>query len=224
MAADIAVSVFGILSGILSDFLAWAVDVTPSVIAAAIVIGAGWVTGKAAGFLLTKLLIKARIDSWLHHQGLSPALYGKKLSFILGSLLKWYIVILFIGQAVYLFNLQAFSDFMQSVLFYIPHLLGSAVILVAGMIAGEYMKNVLLETKLPYRDLVGSAAKFLVIYFALVMALSSAGIDVTILIDAFRIGFAALSITVAVILGICFGFAFRKDAEKALREWKRKSG
>ncbi len=199
------------------SFVTW----FPGLIAAVIVIILGWIIGSLIGGAVTRILHRAKLDYWIKTRNLKEALYGKELSSILGSLVKWYIIVVFLGEAALLVKLTALSAVVTAIVLYLPTLIGAALVVLMGMLIGEYVKNEALDTKISYKELVGSIGKWLIIYFAIVIGLDTAGFEVSILIDAFRIGFAALAITVAIVVGLGFGLAFRDDIEKYAKEFKK---
>ena len=60
----------------------------------------GWVLGNIAKKLLIEILNFAKLDDWAKEHDLRGAVGGMSLSSIGGSFLKWYIVLLFLEQAL----------------------------------------------------------------------------------------------------------------------------
>lgn len=194
------------------------ISVFPGIIASIILIIIGWIIGKVIGGIFQRILKKIKIDYWLEKEDLKQALWGKELSSILGSLLKWYIFVVFLGAAASLIQLQPLVTFINSVVQYLPALFGALIVIIVGLIVGEHVKKKIVTLKIAYNELFARLLKYLIIYFTLVIGLQTAGFEVTILIDAFRIAFSAFAITVAIIIGIGFGFAFKEDAKRILKE------
>ena len=204
------------LLGLCNEFM----SVLPGILVAILMATLGWIVGRLVGDATKEILIKIGIDKRIKEEGLSGALWGEEISSILGALIKWYIIIVFLGEAANQIKLQSLAVFISQLTLYLPRLFSAFIIIIIGLLIGEYLKKSLRELELPHKELLGDAAKFLVFYFALVIGLQTAEFDITILIDAFRIGFAALAATLAIIIGISFGLAFRKDAESLLKEFK----
>jgi len=200
-----------------TSFVGW----FPGLVAAIIVLILGWIIGSLIGGAVTRVLHRAKLDYWIKTRNLKGALYGKEFSSILGSLVKWYIIVVFLGEAALLVKLTALSAVVTAIVLYLPVLIGAALVILIGMLIGEYVKNEALDTKMSYKELVGSIGKWLIIYFAIVIGLDTAGFEVSILVDAFRIGFAALAIVVAIVVGLGFGLAFKDDIEKYAEEFKK---
>jgi len=210
-------SILRILERVSTNFWDSFAAIIPGLIAAIIVIFIGWLLGSIGSGIVSKVISRAKVDRWLEKNNLSQALYGRKLSSVLGTLLKWYIIVIFLGEAANLVQLASLSAIISSIVLFLPALIGAGLVVIGGLLVSEYLKKTALATKFAYRELVGDAIKFLVIYFALVTGLQTAGFEVSILLDAFRIGFAAVVITAAIVIGISFGLALKDDAKKILR-------
>lgn len=197
------------------------ISVFPGLVAAIVLIVIGWLVGKIVGGAFSKLLKKVKLDYWVKKEKLSQALWGKEISSVLGSLIKWYIVIVFLGAAASLIQLQPLADFVSSVIHYLPALFGAIVVVIIGLVVGEYLKKSIRKTEMPYNEWVSRLVKFLVVYFTIVIGLQTAGFKVDILVDAFRIGFATFAITIAIIVGISFGLALKEDAKKIVKKLEK---
>ncbi|MBU0953158.1 MAG: hypothetical protein KKA90_01915 [Nanoarchaeota archaeon] len=222
LSGQVFVEASEILQNLFYNIYASLLSLLPSIVAALIVIIIGWIVGKSLGFVLTHALNKVKIDHWIRRHGLGQALYGKRLSAILGALLKWYIVIVFISQAVALIHLDFLTFFLQNLVLYVPAFIGAILVILAGLLIGEYVKRTIIDSKMMNKELVADGSKLLIVFFTVVVGLQTAGFSVDILVDAFRIAFAALAASVAIVIGISFGFAFRKDAEKILQNFRKK--
>ncbi len=209
------------LSQALSKLWSSFVEVVPGLVAAIIIIIFGWFVGWFIGNAVTGILSAVGVDSWIKRNKLEKALWGKKLSEILGSLTKWYVIFIFLGAATSLIEIKALEDFMKLLVIKLPALFGALLIIILGFIAGEYVKIQLISFRIPYKNQVSSISKFLVIYFALVIGLQTVGFKADILIDAFKIAFSAFAISLAIIIGIGFGLAFAEDAKKIYRDIRK---
>ena len=91
-------TVFSLQAALLSLWASF-LNVFPGIIAALVVLVIGSLIGLLFGKILTKVLQEAKVDEWLKKRGLGKALEGMQLSNVLGSVLKWYIIIVFMGEA-----------------------------------------------------------------------------------------------------------------------------
>lgn len=199
-------------------------SVIPGLIAAVIIILIGWIIGKVIKHIVVRILQGAKLDQWLEDHDLEGALGGKSLSELLGSLTKWYIIILFLAQAAALINLYVLQKFADLLVSWIPALIGAVLIIIASLLIGKYVSNRIKETKHKYSKTLGMVIEFLVAYFGVVIGLQTVGFDVTILLDAFRIGFATTVVVMAVVFGIFIALSFKKDLSGIAAEMKKGIG
>jgi len=198
------------------------VSILPGVIAAIIILVVGWLVAVIIGKIVKKGLEKIKLDMALKERGLEKALGKASLTNLLATLSKWYVFVIFLNQAAQLIALTALQAFLQEVLFYLPALFGAALVVIVGLLAGEYLKNSIKEMQVPYYDFFGSFTKFIVFYVSLVIGLQTAGFDATILINAFNIGLMGLVLTVAIAVGIGFGLAIKDEAKRIVKGVKKK--
>ncbi len=216
--SDTVVSLQAAVLSLWSSF----VSVFPGIIAAGVITVVGWLVGKIVGGIVTEAFRKAKSDKWLKDHGIHDALGGIELAKLMGTITKWYVIVVFLGQVTAYIRLQALQIFLQQLVGYLPALIGAFLVLIVGLLIGEYAKINIMKVKFTYKDLMARAAKFLIVYFALVIGLETANFSVAILRDAFRIGFTALAISVAIVVGISLGFAVKTDAEAYWKKMKKK--
>jgi hypothetical protein len=195
--------------------------VIPGLIAAVIVLIVGWIVAKILKEVTIRILQRTKIDHYLEDRGLSDSIGGVEISVIIGSLIKWYVIALFLAQAIDLIAMQVLKRFAEVLVFYVPLVLAAVVIILLGLILARYVKNIILATGHNFRKTAGLISELIIVYVSAVMALQTMGFNVSILLDAFRIAFAALAITVAIVLGISFALAFRKDTTKFVDEIRK---
>ncbi|MDO8537554.1 MAG: hypothetical protein Q7S21_01595 [archaeon] len=221
MASDLVTSTgLGLQAALISLWNEF-VRVIPGLIAAVIVLIVGWIVAKILKEVTIRLLQKTKMDHYLEDRGLSDSIGGVEVSVIIGSLVKWYVITLFLAQAIALIEMQVLRRFAEVLVFYVPLVLAAAVILILGLILARYVKNIILATGHQFRKTASVIAELIIVYVASVMALQTMGFNVTILLDAFRIAFAALAITVAIVLGISFALAFRKDTTRIVDDIRK---
>lgn len=195
----------------------------PGIIAAILLVIIGWFIGKILQIVTQKLLSAANLDIWVKKSELAPAIGNMELSRIAGFIVKWYVILLFLAQAAEFLTLTTIKDFVSWLVTYIPLVLGAAIIIVIGLLIARYIRNKIEKTSHRYKKTIAVVVEVIVAYMALVMGLSAMKIDVTIMLDAFRIGFTALVVAIAIVLGIAFGLAFRKDAAKIIKDLKKEA-
>ena len=99
------------------------------------------------------------------------------LSSILAGIVKWYIIMLFVGQGTTKLGLEKLTLFMDNLLEYIPNaILGILVIIVALMIA-NFMSMRIKRRKLEFGEILSLGMEAIVIFFGIVLALPKFGVE-----------------------------------------------
>ncbi|MEK6942155.1 MAG: hypothetical protein AABW85_04840 [archaeon] len=181
----------------------------------------GWVLGNIAKKLLIEILNFAKLDEWAKEHDLRGAVGGMPLSVIAGSFLKWYVVLLFLEQALNSVQLDSLRTFMQALVTFIPILLFAMAVFVLGLLLAKFVKNKIDETNAKYKKTFGSVVELIIIYLSLVLALEKVGLNVEVLKNAFLIAFSAFVIVIALVFGISLALAFKDEAKDAVDMIKR---
>lgn len=181
---------------------------------------AGYVVGKLASSLLRAFLVKGLgFDRWLEEKGLSNAAYGVSISALLAGLVKWYIYLLFVSTAVSMLDIPFITPFMQSLMEYLPFIIGAVLTLLIGLVIGEWLKIGVAKMRIPFRAEVGTAVKALTVYVFLLAALHTVGINVSVLIYVLLIIVAAVVLTAALIVGISIGLALKDEIRPYVKDY-----
>jgi len=197
------------------------VEVIPGLLAALVVAIIGWIVARVLKEVVVKILQSTKVDQWIAEKKLSGAIGNREFSIIIGHLVKWYVLVVFLAQAVGLIQLEVLKNFVWLIVVYTPYILGGILIVVLGLLLAKYIANYVGATQHKYSKTVAKLAQVFVAYIAVVMALQTVGFDVTILMDAFRIAFIALAVTIAIIVGLSFGLAFKDEAKDIVADVKK---
>jgi hypothetical protein len=200
----------------LSDLFAF----IPRLFGAVLLLVVGWLIGKVIGGLVTKALRavrfnevadKAEIDEFLRNAGIrqDPAA-------VVGGMARWFIYLTFFLAAFNALGLPQVSAVIDDVLTFIPKVVVAIVVLLAGALAGkllgDLMRGSLRSMGLQNPNLYATAARFAVIAFAAIAALSMLGIAPTI-INMLWTGMVALVVGTLV---LAFGLGGRQAASDVL--------
>ena len=219
---NIPFEIWGSLRAAFIELANSVIKVLPGLIAATVILVFGWIVAKIIGLFVKKTLQKLGFDEWIKKNRLDKAVGNAKLSKVAGTISSWYIFIIFLAQIVEYVKLEGIHEILQEIILNLPVLFGGAVIVIFGLILGEYLRKSSAEMQIPYYDIFGGIAKFFVVYITLVIGLQTIGIDTTILIQAFSIGLIGIVLTIALSLGLGFGLAIKEEAKKIVRSVKKK--
>ncbi|MDO8427826.1 MAG: hypothetical protein Q7S92_01300 [Candidatus Diapherotrites archaeon] len=196
----------------------------PQLIGAIIIILVGWIAAKILKHAVVMLLEHSTLDKWVEEQNLTAAIGGKKISQLVGSITKWFVIAIFLSQAVATFNLMVLGSFLARLADYIVLFLVAVVIVSIGLIVGRYVRHSVEATEHMHKRAVGMILEIVLVYMALVIGLQNLGLRVDVLVDLFRIAFTGFTLTIAIIVGLGFGLAFKDQAKDILgdisKDWK----
>ena len=193
----------------------------PNVLAMLIIASLGWMLAWAAGVLIERLLRIIGLDRISDRLGATTALLrgGVKAdpSHLIGRAAYWFLFAFAVIAALAALNLEPINHFAQSFLAYIPHLLTSVVILVAGYLLSNFVGQAVLITAvnagLPPARMVAALSRWGVQLVAVAMALEQLGIAQHIVVVGFGITFGGIIMAAA----LAFGLG-GKDLAKAFLE------
>jgi len=211
------------------------VRVIPGIIAAIIIVLIGWVLARIVKQVVIKLLQSTKIDQWIDEQNLTAAIGGKEISALIGSLTKWYVIGIFLAQAVGWLQLQTFKTYLERLFVFTADnptpiffsLLGAVLVMVAGLLVARYFRNLVEATTFRLKKTLGLGAEAIVLIFAGLLALTLivgpdvAGI-IVYLLNLFLAPFVwAFAIVLAIVVGVRILVDWKDDLKKLSAEIKK---
>jgi hypothetical protein len=222
---------------IATEFFNYSIPVLFYLVGVAILILIGWVIGKILKQIVIRVLQTTRVDQWIDEQNLSAAIGGKEVSALAGSLVKWYVIVLFLAAATGLciapsasgqcVKLAALENFFTALVAYIPKVLGGIVVFVGGLLLGRYAKNAVEITQHKMKHIASTLAEGIIVLFTGILALTLILTEKTmetlaIYLDIFISPFIkAFAVVAAVLLGIVCLMAFKEDLRKMATDLKK---
>jgi hypothetical protein len=205
-----------------TDVFTRLLDFIPTLIGAAVILVVGWIVAdllylavdrlfRAAG--LQGLFERARVESVLKR-----AKAGSDTTGLLAGFVKWVVVLVAFLAAADILGLSAVTDFLNSVLAYVPNVAGAALILLVGAIFANWLGRVVTGSvsaaKLWYADAAGALTRYSILVFSVLAALAQLNIATTV-IQTLLTGLVAM-------LAIAGGLAFGLGGQSAAKEWVEK--
>jgi hypothetical protein len=194
---DILIDTFRKLLEQLTSFIS-------SFIPAIIVLVIGIFVAKLIRKTLQTALSKANVDKLgdkLNEIDIIKKMGELKLSQLIPSILYYYIVLMFVQISTALLGMKALTDMVASVMVLIPKLIVAAVMIFAGIMIAEALKNAVINIckslKIDSGKLLGSIVFSFFLVIVLIAALKQAGIETSLLESSFNL----------IIGGIIFAFA-----------------
>lgn len=181
------------------------------------------------GFLLAKgvervtdfVFHRIGFDRWMREGGVTEALEraGTALdpSSVLAKLVFWTVMLLVILIAANALGVQAVTGLFGEMLAYVPHVFAAVIVLVLGILLGEFVKDLVLASAgtLAAAPTLARAGKGAVILLAIFMALE----QLEIAQDVLLVFFVAVVGAAALAAGIAFGLGGRDVAAEIARDW-----
>lgn len=188
----------------------------------------------AGAILLTGYFLARQIEKWTDHLlrrmefnkvaeagGLAEAMErtGTRLdpAHTIGKLLFWLVMLVVILLSSMALGLESINEMFGLMLSYIPTLIAGIIIVILGMIVGEFVRALVLASagNVVGVPLLAKLAKVAVIIIAIFMALQQIGVAAEIVTSAFTLILGAVALGV----GLAFGLGNRDLAGEITRRW-----
>lgn len=195
----------------------------PSLVGALLVFIIGILVGNWSKTLIIKGLQLIKLESLSKDSKikafLKKAEITQKIEEIIGSIVKWVIVLVFFIAATNILGLTTVSNLLGGILSYVPNILSAVIvlalgILLAGVVEG-IVKGALASVDLKTSRLMGKIACYAVITIATLAAFSELKIAAGF-INILFIGFVAM---LALGFGLAIGLGAKDTVAKILSDW-----
>lgn len=188
----------------------------------------------AAAILLTGYFLARQIQRWLDHflkgldfnrmadrGGITQAMgrTGTRLDPVhaIGKLLFWLVMLVVILLSSTALGLESINEMFAVILQFIPTLIAAVVIVILGMIIGEFVRGLILASAGSVHGVptLAKVAKVAVVVISIFMALQQLGVAGDIVTSAFILILGAVALAV----GLAFGLGNRDLAGEVTRRW-----
>ena len=197
------------------------VQYLPAIIAAVIVFIIGWIVGVILYRIVVEVVKVLRIDDALRTAGLEEA--AKEAGFhldigrFLGTLVMWFMVLVFLVASLDILGLNRVTIFLQQVvLLYLPQVIVAVLILILGAVVAEVVKGVVSGSARAAgahaANLAGAVAKWSIWVFAIMAALDQLQVATSFIQTLFTGVVIALSLA----FGLAFGLGGKEAASRTI--------
>src|SRR3989344_3104608 len=161
------------------------VQFLPSILAAVVIFVLGWIVGIVLYRVVDQVVKILRIDDAMKSAGLNEmareAGFTLNIGAFLGTLVQWFVVIVFLVAALDVLGLSMVTLFLQGVvLSYLPQVIVAVLILILAAIVAEAVKNVITSsariTGAHSGNLAGNVAKWAIWITAIMALLNQLGV------------------------------------------------
>ena len=208
--------VINTLLTILTDML----DVLPHLVNGLIILFVGYLVSALVRWMVRTVLSRLRFDQLADRVGITNALRGLgvrlPLSKVIAQIIFFFLLLSFATSAVMLMGLTAVADLLQNVLAFVPRAISAAIIIIFGsMLArflGETVTTVTSNVNITYNRALGKVIEYTLLAFVIVLAISTLGVDTTILTTTLTILVATGGLAIA----LTFAFGAREAARNVI--------
>jgi Mechanosensitive ion channel, conserved TM helix len=197
--------------------------VIPKFLLGMLILLVGIVIARVIRGLAARFFLAIRLDRLSTRLGIASFLargdVRHTVAEILATALYWLVLIFSLEIMGLALGLDGMARFFGQIIAYIPHVLIAVAIVLAGIVIGSVIGGTVrvagANAGLRAADLVGSIMKYLIGFFALVMALEQLHIATPLLVSTLQIITAAVGLAFA----LAFGLGCRDLAAEAVRDW-----
>ena len=200
----------------------------PRLIAALVVFFVGWAIAVLLGKLAYHVVKILHIDNALTKVGFRRA--WERSGFNLNTpklfyeLVKWFFVVVFLMAATNILGLVQVTEFLRTVVYYIPNVIIAAIILLIGILVAKFLEGVVRGSVkaagLMSANFLGALTKWAVFIFTLLIALS----QLKVADDIIKIVVTGLIAATALALGLAFGLGGAKHADDVIGNLRKRIG
>src|SRR3989338_3652323 len=193
----------------------------PAILAAVIVFVIGWIVGVILYRVVVEVVRVLRLDEALKSAGVNEvarnAGFNLDVGRFLGTLVEWFVIIVFLVAALDILGLTRATIFLQTVvLLYLPQVIVAALILILGAIVAEVVKNLVAGSARAAgahgANLAGTVAKWAIWVTAILAALNQLGVAT----EFVQTLFTGIVVAASLAFGLAFGLGGKEAASRTI--------
>ncbi|MDP3516944.1 MAG: hypothetical protein Q8S94_07235 [Pseudohongiella sp.] len=180
----------------------------PNVIGSLFLLIAGWLLARFLRMVITRLIrtLNGLLDKQLHGSNLSFVRISSATETLLGFVVFWSTILVFVTIAVGLVGFSAAAAWLDRLVVFMPSLVTGGLIIVIsyilGTIARHLVQHAAAATDIARAGLFGQIAQVSFLIIGVVIGLGQIGVDVSFLVILLAIGFAAVLAGFALAFGL----------------------
>lgn len=197
------------------------VQYLPAILAAVILFLIGWVVGVVLYRVVIEVVRVLRVNEALKATGLNEAAKEAGITLdvgrFLGTLVMWFIVLVFLVAALEILGLSSVTVFLQQVVIsYLPQVIVATLIIILAAIVAEVVRGLVAGSAHAFgahgANLAGAVAKWAIWLFGLIAALTQLGIATAFL----QTLFTGIVVALALAFGLSFGLGGKDAAARTI--------
>lgn len=197
----------------------------PNLVAALVIFIIGWLIGAGLARVVEQVIAAVKVDQALRAAGVERVIEraGWKMNAgaFLGTLVKWFFIIVFLVAALEVLGLTQVTAFLTTVVLgYLPQVIVAVLILLVAAVVAETAQRVVrgaaAAARMRSANFLGSVARWAIWVFAILAALDQLGISPFI-----QTLFTGLVVALALAFGLAFGLGGQQAAARYLEKMGR---
>jgi small-conductance mechanosensitive channel len=201
---------------ILTDIL----DFLPKLVNGLLILLLGYLISLVIRWIVRFLLRQSRFEHIVDRTGITAAIQHLgihvSLSEIIAQLIFFFLLLSFVTAAMTLMGLTAVAVLLQSVLYFIPKAISAAIIVIFGSMLAHFLGNTVTtlaaSVNISYDRVLGRIVEYAIVAFVVVLAISTLGVDTTILTTMLTLIVASAGVAIA----LTFAFGARDSARNVI--------
>lgn len=210
-----------VLQSSFTDLWYTVVQFLPAILAAVIIFAIGWIVGVVLFRVVDQVVKVLRVDDALKAAGLNEvakeAGFTLNIGRFLGTLVQWFIVIVFLVAALDVLGLNRVTIFLQQVvLLYLPQVIVAVLILILAAVVAETVKNIIASSARAAGahsgNLAGTVAKYAIWITAILAVMNQLGVAT----EFVQTLFTGLVVALSLAFGLAFGLGGKEAAARTI--------
>lgn len=214
-----------VLQGPLLELWDTVVAFLPSLLGALLVFLIGVIIALVLRTVVVKIIALLRIDELARRLDITAQFERVGLRLHIGALLgwivKWFFIIIALIAATDILGWDQVTDYLGQVVLFVPNVIISVIILLAGILLGNFVQNVVKTAveaaQLASADFLSGIAKWAILVFTFMAAL----VQLQIAPELIRVLFTGLVAMLALAGGLAFGLGGKDHAHQLLNRLKK---
>nr|HET6902446.1 hypothetical protein [Ktedonobacteraceae bacterium] len=195
------VPVINALIKIITDIL----DFIPRLVNGLIILIIGYLISALVRWIIRFILRRVHLEQLAERAGINNAMRGlgvrAPLPEIIAQIVFFFLLLSFATSAVSLMGLTAVADLLQNVLHFIPQAISAAILVIFGSMLARFLGGTIAavanNVNISYGNALGKIIEYAIVAFVIVLAISTLGVDTTILTTSLTIIVASAGLAIA---------------------------
>ncbi len=204
----------------LTQILLQILDFLPHFVNGLIILIVGYLISALVRWITRFILHHIHLQDLAERAGIVSAMSNlgirAPLPTLIAQVVFFFLILSFATAAVRLMGLQAVGDLLASVLNFIPKAISAAILILFGSMLARFLGNTIAAVadtvNITYSNALGKIIEYAIVAFVVVLAISTLGVDTTVLTTSLTIIIASAGLAIA----LTFGLGSREAAKNVI--------